>query len=143
MTYSIVPRGSGREFDWGNDHVHVTTPYEVTDGRVTVVQDELRPGFLLARHHHRVMTEIFVILEGHVTFEFDDATVTVDPGTTVNVPPGVWHEVTSPGGARIITVFTPGGFDHYLAEMDEMDPARFDDAVLMTALAERYDVWHR
>jgi quercetin dioxygenase-like cupin family protein len=117
MEFSVVPPGSGRDYDWSNDHIYVTTPYEITDGRITVGQDVLAPGFHLARHHHRAMTEVFVVTEGEVTFAFDSQTFLAVQGTAVTVPPGVWHEVTCAAGARMAMVFTPGGFDHYLAQV--------------------------
>jgi mannose-6-phosphate isomerase-like protein (cupin superfamily) len=140
-TQSVVPAGGGTDHDWAKDHVFVKTPFESTDGRVTVVEDILKPGFNLARHHHRVMVEIFYILEGVVTFAFDDGSVDATPGMTVNVPPGVWHVVSCPAGGRLITVFTPGGFDHYLAELAALDQSQLADEHLMARLGEQYDIW--
>lgn len=87
----IIPAGGGDNYDWANDHVYVKAPLEVSDGRVTLVEDTLKPGFLLARHHHRTMLEIFYILDGVVTFTYDDEVVEAAAGSTVIVPPGVWH----------------------------------------------------
>ena len=143
MRYSVVLPGHGTDYDWSNDHVFVKTPLDVTDGRVTVVEDTLKPGFHLPRHHHRSMVEIFYILDGEITFAFDDGTVIATQGTTVNVPTLTWHEVTCAAGGRLITVFTPGGFDRYLAELAAMDADQLADADLMTQLSETYDTWMR
>ena len=43
----IIPAGGGDNYDWANDHVYVKAPLEVSDGRVTLVKDTLKPGFLL------------------------------------------------------------------------------------------------
>ena len=141
MRHSVIPPGQGPTYDWTSDHVVVKTPMEVTDGRATLVEDTLKPGFFLARHHHRVMVEVFYILDGEVTFRFDDETVVASPGTTVNVPPQVWHEVTCIEGGRLLTLFSPGGFDHYLSELAGLEPGRFDDAAFMEALNRQYDIW--
>jgi len=61
----------------------------------------------------------------------------------VIVPPGVWHEVTCPGGGRLLTVFTPGGFDHYLAELAAMAADQLADATTVDLLGEKYDIWTR
>ena len=74
-TVSVVPAGAGVDYDWANDHLFVKAPMHLTDGRVTVVEDILKPGFDLARHQHRTMIEIFYVLEGEVTFELDDLSV--------------------------------------------------------------------
>jgi quercetin dioxygenase-like cupin family protein len=141
MRQTIVAPGKGTDYDWSNDHMFIKTPFEVTDGRVTVAEDTLKPGFHLARHHHRLMVEVFFVIDGDVRFVFDDETAIVTAGTVVNIPPNVWHEVTCADGARMLTVFTPGGFDHYLAELASMDEAALADAERMTRLAERYDIW--
>ena len=141
--HSIVQPGGGIDYDWANDHIYIKTPFELTDGRVTLAEDVLKPGFHLARHHHKKMTELFYVLDGAVSFAFDDETRVASVGAVVNVPAGIWHEVDCTDGARMITIFTPGGFDRYLAELAVMSPEQYADAELMETLGERYDIWHR
>jgi quercetin dioxygenase-like cupin family protein len=145
MKEQIIPAGEGRDYDWGSDHIYVKTTADMTEGRVTIVEDTLKPGFDLARHYHKKMIEIFYILDGEVAFAFDDTPepVIALPGMTINVPPYVWHHVTSKKGAKLITVFSPGGFDKYLSEMEPMTAAQFADKDFMTALSEKYDSWMR
>jgi quercetin dioxygenase-like cupin family protein len=141
MRQHVVPTGAGPDYDWANDHVFVKSPQELTDGRTTVVVDILKPGFALPRHHHQVMAEIFYILDGDVTFAFDDETIVATPGTMVTIPAGVRHAVSCVAGGRLITIFSPGGFDQYLAMLAALTPAELADAERMTALNERYDIW--
>jgi quercetin dioxygenase-like cupin family protein len=145
MKQQIIPAGKGKDYDWSKDHVFVKTAFELTDGRVTVVEDTLKPGFDLARHYHKKTTEIFYVLDGEVTFEFDGepAPVVATRGMTLNIPPGVWHHVWTAKGATLLTIFTPGGFDRYLAELAPLSNAQYADQALMTALSERYDSWMR
>ena len=89
------------------------------------------------------MTETFYILEGEITFTFDDETVVAHPGMTINVPPQIWHEVACAQGGKLITVFTPGGFDRYLQELAAIPSEQQADEALFTALAEQYDTWTR
>jgi mannose-6-phosphate isomerase-like protein (cupin superfamily) len=137
----IVSPGAGASYEWANDHVHVKTSIALADGRVTVVEDHLKPGFFLARHHHKKMIEIFYVLEGSVEFTFDDESVVAGLGTTLNVPPGIWHAVTSPGGAKLLTIFCPGGFDDYLEELVALTEAQYGDADFMRTLSEKYDIF--
>src|SRR5664279_569427 len=109
----IVQAGQGQNYDWANDHIYVKTPLNLTDGRVTMIEDSLKPGFHLARHNHKVMTEIFYILEGEVVFKFDDETILATPGMTVNIPPNTWHDVQCVKGGKLITIFSPGGFESH------------------------------
>lgn len=85
--------------------------------------------------------EIFYILEGEVTFQFDDKDVPATPGTTICVPPYVYHQVLSEGGCKLITVFAPGGFDEYLAELVTCTESQFADAAFMDALGNKYDLF--
>ncbi len=141
MGHSIVLPGQGADYDWAQDHVTIKTPVELTDGRVTVVEDILKPGFHLPRHHHKQMVEIFYVLDGEVTFTFDAETIVAGPGSVINVPPGVRHAASCPDGGKLITIFTPGGFDRYLAELATLTEPDFADATLMRTLEEKYDIW--
>lgn len=141
MKQQVIESGAGPSYEWANDHICVKTTCDHADGRVTVVEDRLKPGFHLVRHYHKKMTEIFYLLDGAVSFHFSDETVVATAGMTINIPPEVRHEVTSESGAQLITVFSPGGFDRYLEEIAALNETQFADAVLMRSLAERYDTW--
>lgn len=141
MKQQVVEAAGGRDYDWANDHIYIKTPADLTGGRVTVVEDTLKPGFHLAPHYHKEMAEVFYILEGEITFVFGAETVVVTPGMTVNIPPNVVHEVLSERGGKLITVFSPGGFDRYLEKMSSLSEAQSEDAALMQSLAEEYDTW--
>jgi hypothetical protein len=49
--------------------------------------------------------------------------------------------VTCSGGGRLVTIFTPGGFDHYLAELAALTSEQLEDPVAIRELGERYDIW--
>lgn len=139
--YEIVASGAGQDYDWQADHIFVKATMQATGGRVTVVEDTLKAGFHLPRHFHKRMTEVFYVLEGHVTFAFDDATTVATPGATVTILPGTWHDVTCPDGGRLITIFAPGGFEDYLAELARLSADELADEERLRALAETYDTW--
>ena len=141
MKQQVIEAGGGRSYDWSNDHICVKTTCDHADGRVTMVEDTLKPGFHLACHYHKNMTEIFYVLDGDVTFNFKDESVVASTGSTINIPPNVTHEVVCQNGARLITIFSPGGFDNYLEEMAAMTEAQFADKALMQKMAEQYDTW--
>jgi quercetin dioxygenase-like cupin family protein len=143
MKQSILLPGEGKRYDWSSDQVLVKSAFELSDGRLTLVEDTLKPGFFLARHHHRKMIEVFYVLDGTVEFAFDEQRVVAARGTTLNVPPGVWHEVRSDGGARMLTIFSPGGFDRYLEELVSLTEGQYGDASFMRDLSERYDIFER
>jgi quercetin dioxygenase-like cupin family protein len=136
----ILAADEGTSYDWSRDHVVVKTPLELTGGRVTLVEDTLKPGFHLPRHRHRHMVEIFHILEGEAVFEFEDGTTPATAGMTISIPKDVWHEVSTVNGARLLTIFTPGGFDHYLAELAALSEQDIQSEAIVKALKEKYDL---
>lgn len=142
MNYEIVRSGQGVEYEWSSDHIFVKSIGNLTEGRASMVEDTMKPGFHLGRHHHKKMTEIFYILEGELTLIFDDKTVVATAGTTVNVPPNVWHEAKSDNGARMLSIFSPAGFEDYLAEMKTLSNEQFADEAFMQTLNEKYDIWN-
>ena len=142
MNKQILSIGEGAEYAWSSDHIFVKTTGDLCEGRASMVEDTLKPGFHLARHYHKRMTEIFYILEGELTLIFDDETVVVTAGTTINVPPNVWHEAKSDKGARMLSVFSPAGFEDYLAEMKTLTDDQFADKTFMAQLNEKYDIWN-
>lgn len=141
MQQQLIEAGGGPTYDWENDRISVKTTCDWTDGRATLVEDTLKPGFRLADHFHKKMTEIFYILDGEITFRFKSENIVVSAGMTLNIPPNVVHEVISEKGARMLTIFSPGGFDQYLAKLASLRPAELADEVLMRSLSEQYDTW--
>ena len=142
MNYEIIRSGQGVEYEWSSDHIFVKSIGKLTEGRASMVEDTMKPGFHLGRHHHKKMTEIFYILAGELTLIFDDKTVVATAGTTVNVPPNVWHEAKSENGARMLSIFSPAGFEDYLAELKTLSDEQFADEAFMQALNEKYDIWN-
>ena len=142
MNYEIVQPGEGIEYEWSSDHIFVKTVGDLAERRVSMVEDTMKPGFHLGRHYHKKMTEIFYILEGELTLIFDDGSVVASAGTTINVPPNVWHEAKSENGARMLSIFSPAGFEDYLAQLRTLTDAQFADEAFMQALNEKYDIWN-
>ena len=83
----IIRNGEGENYNYSQDHCFVKHSSRHNNGELCFVEDRLKPGFYLARHHHKIMTEVFYVLEGDVDFIFDDETVHAKPGDTITVPP--------------------------------------------------------
>ena len=138
---TLVRNGQGKDFDYSQDHCFVKLPSSDTGGELTMVEDQLKPGFRLPRHHHKRMTEVFYVLEGQIAFVLDDQTITLNAGDTLTIPPNVWHAAGPPAGGRMLTFFKNGRFDEYLSELGALSESQFQDQALMTSLAEKYDIF--
>jgi len=137
----LIRKGKGENYNYSQDHCFIKLSSHKTNGELCFVEDTLKPGFYLPRHHHKIMTEVFYILEGEVDLIFDDETITCQPGDTLTVPPDVWHAAKCEKGGKMLTIFKNGQFDQYLERLSTMTDTDFADAELMKALAEEFDIY--
>ena len=137
----VIRQGTGDNFNYSQDHCFVKLSSHETNGELCFVEDTLKPGFYLARHHHKIMTEVFYILEGEVELIFDDETVVAKPGDTVTVPPDIWHAASCKNGGKMLTIFKNGQFDLYLEELSRLTEEDFADAAKMKAVSAKYDIY--
>jgi uncharacterized cupin superfamily protein len=82
----IVLKGEGENYNYSQDHCFIKLSSKSTNGELCFVEDKIKPGFYLARHHHKIMTEVFYILEGELELIFDDESIMCRPGDTVSSP---------------------------------------------------------
>lgn len=137
----LIRRGEGENYNYSQDHCFVKLSSNHTNGELCFVEDRIKPGFYLARHHHKIMTEVFYILEGEVQLIFDEETVVLRPGDTLTVPPNVWHAASCEKGGKMLTIFKNGQFDLYLKRLSEMSESDFADSELMRAVSAEYDIY--
>jgi quercetin dioxygenase-like cupin family protein len=78
------------------------------------------PGFAGPLHVHHREDEAFWILDGDVTFEVGDFTIEARVGDYVFGPRGIPHRYTvGDAGARMLFIFTPGGFEEFIRATSE------------------------
>lgn len=137
----IVRKDKGENYNYAQDHCFVKLSSRATDGELCLIEDTLKPGFHLKRHHHKKMTEVFYMLEGKLVLIFDDETITLNEGDTITVPPNVWHEAKCAEGGKMLTIFKNGSFDDFLEGLSKMSEADFSDEVLMRNYSEKFDIY--
>ena len=137
----IIKNGEGENYDYSQDHCFIKLSSRHTNGELCFVEDTLKPGFHLGRHHHKIMTEVFYILEGEVELIFDDETIVAKTGDTVTVPPNIWHEAKCEKGGKMLTIFKNGQFDLYLEKLSTMTNEDFANADLMKAISAEFDIY--
>lgn len=140
-THNYTPSGKGKDFDYSQDHCFVKLSSHETNGELCMVEDRLKPGFHLARHHHKIMTEVFFMLEGEMKLTMDDETIILKPGDTLTVPPNVWHEADCKEGGKMLTIFKNGQFDIFLERLSVMTEDDFKDTAKMKALSAEFDIY--
>lgn len=81
-------------------------------GRATI-----RAGMENPRHRHPNCDEILHVIEGRIEHIQDDVRYILEPGDTVSIPKGVWHQARSLGSedAQVVICFDS---PNRLTEMD-------------------------
>ncbi len=137
----IIRSGQGENYNYSQDHCFVKLSSKNTNGELCIVEDKIKPGFCLARHHHKIMTEVFYILEGEVELIFDDESIICEPGDTITIPPNVWHAARCEKGGKMLTIFKNGQFDLFLERMSTMSDSQFADVDLMKSISAEFDIY--
>ena len=137
----FIPEGEGENYNYSQDHCFVKLSSRDTNGELCFVEDILKPGFYLGRHHHKIMTEVFYILEGEVELIFDDQTIVMKVGDTVTVPPNVWHAASCEIGGKMLTIFKNGRFDVFLERLSKMSNEDFANKELMKSVSAEFDIY--
>lgn len=137
----VIRNGEGDNYPYSQDHCFVKLASHHTNGELCFVEDTLKPGFYLARHHHKIMTEVFYILEGEVALVFDEETILARPGDTITIPPNVWHAAKCEKGGKMLSIFKNGQFDVFLERLSTMKEEEFADEELMKKLNAEFDIY--
>ena len=83
------------------------------------------PGEGVPLHVHSREDEVYYIIEGAYEIQCGGRTFRAEPGAVAVLPRGIPHCFQNPGKAlsRALTLFIPGGFDEFVQELNELEPA--------------------
>ena len=141
QTQKFVRKGEGENYDYSQDHCFIKVSSRDTNGELCLIEDTLKPGFHLKRHHHKVMTEVFYMLIGEMELIFDDETILLKEGDTITVPPNVWHEAKCEKGGKMLTIFKNGRFDVFLEELSVLTKDHFANKEFMKSFSAKFDIY--
>ena len=117
-------------------------------GAFTIIEVGLPPGAMIPPHTHTREDECNFVLEGELTFNVGGEIVVAPAGSFVVKPRGVYHAFcnTGTGPNRHLEIHTPGEFEDYYDEYEQIVESEMDDDERRKArveLGERYGVtWH-
>lgn len=126
----------------------VLVPGEDTHGTISVVEFTDSAGHAPPMHIHDGEEEVWIVLDGKVTFFVGERRFDLEPGQAAHGPRGVAHSyLVRSQTARLAAVFTPSGIEDWFVangspvlSVDEL-PAPFDiGAVIASAEAFRLRV---
>lgn len=137
----FVRNGEGENYNYSQDHCFIKLSSRDTNGELCIIEDTLKPGFHLNRHHHKIMTEVFYILEGEMELIFDKETIVLKEGDTITVPPNVWHEANCEKGGKMLTIFKNGEFDIFLEQLSTLTDDDFSNVEFMKSFSANFDIY--
>ena len=121
---------------------------EAFGGAFTSIEAQLPPGDMIPPHTHARENECNFVLEGELTFDIGGQIVVASVGSFVIKPRGVYHAFCNAGTqpARFLEFHTPGGFEDYYDEYEQIVQSEMEEDERRKArieLGERYGVvWH-
>lgn len=120
-----------------------------TGGALALWFETVPPGGGPPAHVHHAEDEIFIVMEGEITFRSEDRVWAATPGTVVHIPRGLPHTFQNTGAttARFIGIVTPAGFDGYFREnafrwpdQEKRPPVQPSEVDALLASASRFDL---
>jgi quercetin dioxygenase-like cupin family protein len=117
-------------------------------GAFTIIEVGLPSGEMIPPHTHSHEDECAFVLEGELTFDVGGEIVVAPAGSFVLKPRGVYHAFCNTGTQlnRHLEIHTPGEFENYYDEYEQIVESEMDDDERLrarTELGERYGVtWH-
>ena len=92
-----------------------------TEGRLSIVDHRVPPGFAPPPHIHQASDEALLVLDGQLDGFCGDRAWQAGPGSLVFLPCGIPHgfQVSQNGPGRLIVIVSPGGFDQFVAAAGE------------------------
>jgi len=110
------------EFPYDAGKVKFIATSEQTAGAYAVVELTEMPGYKTAWHRHNNYEETFYVMEGVLTITIANETHELPAGSYILIPRGTPHAQGnfSAHPVRLLTTFTPGGFDRFFADRVEL-----------------------
>jgi quercetin dioxygenase-like cupin family protein len=93
----------------------------VTGGAISLIEQQIAPGFASPWHIHQDEDESFFVIEGEVTVMVGETRIVLGPGHYAFGPRGVPHgfRVTGPETARLLLMTTGPRFADFIAEASD------------------------
>ena len=116
----LVPANAGTVFNVIGDQFTIKLATQQTQGEFTLLEVITPPGGGPPPHYHLNHDELFMLLEGRVSFFLQNRWTEFGPGGVVFVPRGSIHAFRNVGDvpARQLGLVTPSGLEDAIARCD-------------------------
>ena len=144
----ILPPGGGQPYHALGVSLTIKTNGSDSGGQWFVLEYEAPPNFPgPPPHWHKVMTEIFYVLDGCMTFRVGEQSLEVGPGGYTYITPGTVHAFSNQTGApaKFLVIASPNLLEQYFVEMMKLVEAEPQwppqDMGKVIALMAKYDMY--
>lgn len=136
----MVAVDGGERLQWAGMEFAIRASAESTGGAFSIVE-EIRPVDVPPHIHHE-HDELFFVLEGEHVFTVGDTEFAAGPGDLVFGPRRVPHAQRRvvPRAGRILTMFSPAGFEGFFRDLAEGGHAGRDGPEDLVRIAATYHV---
>jgi mannose-6-phosphate isomerase-like protein (cupin superfamily) len=139
MNAVIVNPAEGRDF---GDGLLCRITSASTGGAYCAFEQLLAPGQGVPLHVHSRDDEVYYILEGRLRMQCGHRLFTAEVGAMAFIPRGIphaFHNATDTP-TRFLNLFIPGGFDDFVAELNQLSPEDAADERKRDAIRAKYGV---
>jgi quercetin dioxygenase-like cupin family protein len=113
-TPAIGSTGEQRSYRFLDTLTYVRVSGDETDGRVAVVEMQLREGHAPPMHVHQSADETIHVLDGQVAVHTAEETRVLEPDSSVVLPKGEQHSLVARERSTVLASATPAGFDAFV-----------------------------
>lgn len=119
-TAKVIRAGEARSHSAAGNTVTILVDDDDLES-LSLIEYQVAPGFVAppALHRHTDLDWLAYVLEGRLTFIFDDGEHDVGPGGAVAVPSGAlfaWRNALDEP-ARMLCVYSPAGFERFFEDV--------------------------
>jgi mannose-6-phosphate isomerase-like protein (cupin superfamily) len=134
----FVRPGEGQSFDDLTCRVSSAS----TRGEYCAFEFTTPPGQGVPLHVHQREDELYYILEGAYEIRCGSTLFVAEAGAMAVLPRNIPHAFHNAGKtpARALTVFIPGGFDHFVEELSRLSPKDAEDEEKRNVIRRRYGI---
>lgn len=143
----VLQQGDGDHVAFLGSLMTIKIGGDATRGQFTLLEQISPPSFGPPLHVHHQEDEAFYVLEGELEVVCGDHEFHVGQGGFVFLPREIAHAFrVGQGGARLLQITTPAGFEHFAHEVGErldtavLPPPSPPDVARLVAAAERHHV---
>jgi mannose-6-phosphate isomerase-like protein (cupin superfamily) len=112
--------------------------------RFLMALEVLEPGGYVPPHLHEEQEELVFVYSGRGTAVIDDGEVEMVPGTTIYLPPRVWHGITQVIGNEPLCftlMYCPPGMEGFFRELGKLTSSEETDTLAQVAQRHGIRFW--